>query len=232
VRTALLLGLSGLGSCVAQEKYQEALDTAKLYQRMVHDLEQYQGELEAEVDELRRHGTLRGAPVETSFMDPIDERLEELRRLEERIAGIGEDGDVTMVTFDGGFGFRLRDSVLFDSGSAELRPAGKQVIEALARDIGSQSYHRIWVRGHTDTDRIVRKETLERFPRGNLELSAARAVSVASVLNASSSVDSKRVVVAGFGPNDPVAANDTADSKQRNRRVEIFVEQVEGGGGS
>ncbi len=220
-----------LASCVSQAKYDEALDTAKLYQRMVHDLEQYQGELESEVDALRMKAELGGTPMETTFTGPIDERLEQLRLLEERIAEIGETGDVTMIRFDGGFGFRLRDSVLFDSASAEVRPAGRKVLEELARDIASQSYHRIWVRGHTDSDRIVRKETRERFPHGNLELSAARAVSVASVLIASSSVDSKRVVVAGFGPNEPVVSNDSADNKQLNRRVEIFVEQTEGSGG-
>lgn len=215
-----------LASCVSQAKYDEALETAKLYQRSAQDLEAYQAELEAEVDRLRALKGLGegGAPVESSFTDPIDARIEELRRIEERIAGLGQAGDVTLVEFDGGYGFRLRDSVLFDSGSAELRPAGRQVLETLARDIASEPFDRIQVRGHTDSDRIVREETRARFPHGNLQLSAARAVSVASVLTGEG-VDATRVVVAGLGPNEPVAANDSAANKQLNRRVEIFVER-------
>jgi flagellar motor protein MotB len=226
---ALVLGLS---SCVSAERYKEAQDATKHYQRALHDLEQYQAQLEAEVEALRaQKGLGSGAPVDATFTKPIDDRIEELRRMEERIAGLGQEGDVTVVDFDGGYGYSLRDSVLFDSGSAEIQPAGLQVLQALAREIEGQAYDRIWVRGHTDSDRIVRKATVARFPHGNLELSAARAIEVASVLVDNGGVDAKRVVVAGFGPNEPVAPNDTAENKRRNRRVEIFVEQPKGAKG-
>ena len=103
------------------------------------------------------------------------------------------------------------------------------MVEALGRELAGESFQRISVRGHTDSDRIVRKETKARFPHGNLQLSAARAVSVAAALTGSTQLDTSRVVVAGYGPNEPVAANDSAENKQRNRRVEIFVETGESG---
>ena len=57
---------------------------------------------------------------------------------------------------------------------------------------------------------------------GNLQLSASRAVEVGAFLT-KSGVSQEKVVVAGFGPAEPVAPNDTADHKRKNRRVEIFV---------
>lgn len=227
----ILLASTGLQSCVTQQRYQESQDTAKLYQRMVHDLELYQDQLEAEVDALRSRVALVGGevPMDASYASAIDARLAELKEMEARIAGVSDTGGVSLVTFDGGYGYRLQDSVLFDSGSSEVRQNGQAVLAQLAREIQARPYVRIWVRGHTDSDPIVRPQTKERYPRGNLELSAARAVEVAALVIADG-VDSKRVVVAGLGPNDPVAQNDSADNKQKNRRVEIFVEEEQGAG--
>jgi chemotaxis protein MotB len=83
------------------------------------------------------------------------------------------------------------------------------------------------VRGHTDSDPVVRPATLQKFPHGNLQLSAARAVEVASVLTASGGVPKDMVAVAGFGPYEPLVTNDSADNKRLNRRVEIFVAKGE-----
>ena len=228
-----LLTVFGLNSCVSMERFQASQDETKHYQRAHHDLEQYQTELEAEVEGLRAQVSLRdgSAPVDATFTQPIDDRLEELRRIEERIAGIGSNqGDVTVVAFDGGFGYSLRDSVLFDSGSAEIQPEGIKILDALADDIKSQNFDRIWVRGHTDSDPIKKPETLRKYPAGNLQLSAMRAIEVASIL-IRDGVDRKRVVIAGFGPNESVAPNTSAANKRKNRRVEIFIEQPGGSGG-
>ncbi len=237
IHTGLLaLSLALAASCVSQERYKEALDTGKLYQRMAHDLEQYQDVLEAEVESLRAQLALGGDPnagdaIESSFQEAIDARLAELEALESRIAGISGDGSVTVVTFDGGYGYRLQNSVLFDSASSEIRPGGRAVLAELAREIQSRPYARIQVRGHTDSDPIVRPETKQRFPHGNIQLSTARAIEVAALLVADGSVDQDRVVVTGFGPNEPVATNGTAEGKQMNRRVEIYVEEEEETGG-
>ncbi len=230
ILTAAVFLSVGLSSCVSTARYKESQDATKHYQRAHHDLELYQAELEAEVEALRAQAGLGGptATVDSSFTRTIDERLEQLREMESRIAGLGQDGDVTVVEFDGGFGYSLRDSVLFDSGSATLQPEGLQILQALASEIRTQNFDRIWVRGHTDSDRIVKPATIKRFPNGNLELSAHRAIQVASVLTRDGGVDAKRVVIAGFGANLPVAPNSSAENKRLNRRVEIYIEQPGG----
>ena len=91
-------------------------------------------------------------------------------------------------------------------------------------EIASQPFERIWVRGHTDNDPVKKPATIEKFPHGNLQLSAARAVEVAALL-ADNGIPQDRLVVAGFGPTEPVAPNDQSENKRKNRRVEIFVLQ-------
>ncbi|MEM7308705.1 MAG: OmpA family protein [Planctomycetota bacterium] len=216
--TASLLLLS---SCVSQQRYDEALQEARYYQRMYQDLEPVNGELEAENALLRGQLDLyeREQPIEAVFTADIDKRLEDLQRI---ASGLGNaPGDVTVLQVQGGYGFRLADAVLFSSGSSEVTPEGQSVLTELAQDISSRPFERLWVRGHTDSDPIVKETTRRLFPT-NLHLSAARALGVATALVADGIAPGK-VAIAGFGPNEPVASNTSADGKRQNRRVELFV---------
>ena len=231
-RSALLLSAATLllASCVSQERYDEALQEARYYQRMYQDLEPAAGEIEAENARLRGQLELyeNEHPVDASFTKDVDAKLAELERLAQ---GFGTaPGDVTVLQVQGGYGYRLADAVLFPSGSADLSPEGQALLQKLAADIATRPYERVWVRGHTDTDPIKKPETMEKFPT-NLHLSASRALTVAQDLIADG-LPSQKVVVAGFGPNEPVASNTSADGKRQNRRVEIFViedEAIAGG---
>ena len=106
--------------------------------------------------------------------------------------------------------------------SDAIKPEGREILLKVAQQIASQPYQRIWVRGHTDSDPVKRASTVERFPHGNLQLSAARAVEVGAVLGANGLAQDK-LIVAGFGPSEPVVPNTSAENKRRNRRVEIYV---------
>ena len=229
---AVLIGLCLLGSaCVAQTRYDEALSENKYYQVKNQDLESFQRKLEAENARLKGELAIyQGSiPIDASVTKDLDERLERLRTITE---SIGEaPGDVTLVPVEGGYGVSVADAVLFDSGSSEIKPEGRLLLQQVAQQIVSQPYQRIWVRGHTDTDPVKRASTVERFPHGNVQLSAARSIEVAALLF-ESGIQQERVVVAGFGASEPVAPNDNAENKRKNRRVEIFVlDESPGDGG-
>ncbi len=209
-------------SCVAQETYDQAELTAKHYQDQSIRAEAELARLE---DENRRlKAQLEAAQVnvsEAGFTEDIDARLQNLRSI---LAELGsQPGDVTKIQVPGGYVYRVKDSVLFDLGSAEIRADGQRVLGEVAADIKSRPFGSVYVRGHTDNLPVKKTETLARFPHGNLQLSAARAVEVAAFLTGKADVDDGRVVVMGFGPNEPVAPNDTEANRQRNRRVDIFV---------
>jgi chemotaxis protein MotB len=217
---ALLLGST---SCISQAQYDEAVAERNLLMRENQDYRSYMGELEAKNEQLAGQLALFEGrqEIEAGYTQDIDERMAELDRI---ASGIGAaPGDITIVPVEGGYGLRLKDSVLFDSGKSEVRAEGRALLIKTAKEIASRDFARIQVRGHTDNTPVKKPATLKRFPHGNLQLSTARAVEVAALLIAEGGIDSKRIIVAGFGANQPIASNDTAANKQLNRRVEIFV---------
>lgn len=118
--------------------------------------------------------------------------------------------------------FIFQSEVLFDSGSAELKPEGRQELRKLAialldisRSIPTELNWVLRVDGHTD-DRPI--NTVE-FP-SNWYLSTARAISVINFLR-SEGVPGERLVAAGFGEYHPLDASGTVSALQRNRRIEF-----------
>lgn len=218
---ALTCALVLTTSCVSRQRYDETQLAAKHYQKTTLDYERQIAALETENASLRRQLKASEMNVQNASAD-LDERL---RSLNEKIAEMGTNpGDITKFRVDGGYVYQVKEAILFALGSSDLSAEGQQaLIETVAPDINSRAHGRIYVRGHTDSVPVKKPETLAKFPHGNLQLSAARAVEVAALLVEKGKVANDRVVVMGFGPSDPVAPNDNAENRQRNRRVEIFV---------
>ncbi len=109
------------------------------------------------------------------------------------------------------------DIVLFEPGSATIRPEGQQVLDRISRQLVVLPNH-ITVEGHTDDVPIS-----GTFP-SNWELSTARASSVLRSLIALHGLDPSHGTASGFADQKPVAPNDTAKGRAKNRRVEIVIE--------
>ncbi len=113
--------------------------------------------------------------------------------------------------------------VLFDSGEADLTPAARRMLGEFAEVFQSPEARdlKIMVVGHTDPRGIKGREARQKYPN-NWMLSTARAVSVVERLR-EAGLPEKRMGVAGFAQYQPISSNDTASSRKKNRRVEIFV---------
>jgi chemotaxis protein MotB len=118
---------------------------------------------------------------------------------------------------------KLDTDVLFDSGDASLKPDADRVLAEIAEIFSSPeaSQLKLMVVGHADAQGIKGRELRERYPT-NWHLSAGRALSVADWLR-KSGIPESRMGVTGFGQYQPIASNDTDESRERNRRVEIYV---------
>lgn len=114
---------------------------------------------------------------------------------------------------------RIREKGSFKSGSAEMKPAYRDVMKEV-RSVLALKPGRILVQGHTDDIPI----NTARF-RSNWELSAARAVSVAHELMQGGYISSSRFEVSGKADTAPLVPNESAENRARNRRVEIVIEQ-------
>lgn len=211
-----------LVSCVSTKDHNDAVALAKHYQTKLHESEERMTQLESENAKLKKAMAQSDVTslAEAGYGD-IDERLSELQS---RIDSLGRPlQDIERFDVEGGYVLMVQDKILFDSGSADLSAEGKSAIAKIAGEIAAQSHGRIWVRGHTDSDPVSKPQTKQRFPHGNLQLSAMRAVEVAAALSSTDKVKSRDIVVAGFGQYDPLKKNDNSDNKRMNRRVEIFV---------
>jgi flagellar motor protein MotB len=114
----------------------------------------------------------------------------------------------------------ISGSVLFAFNSADLQPEGRQLLKSLASPLATYLQSRdeiLMVSGFTD-DRQVRGGN-QRFA-DNWELSAQRALTVTRAL-IEEGVPSSSIFAAAFGAEQPVASNDGADGRSRNRRVEM-----------
>jgi len=114
----------------------------------------------------------------------------------------------------------LSSPALFDSGSAELKPAGWPLLRELAKHQKHMANVLI-VEGHTDNVPI----RSERF-QSNWELSAARAFTVLQFF-VSEGIEPKRLAAHGYGEFRPLVPNDSEENRGRNRRIEITIPRGE-----
>jgi outer membrane protein OmpA-like peptidoglycan-associated protein len=107
----------------------------------------------------------------------------------------------------------FESEILFDSGSATLYPGSFDRLRALAQTLNRYPKSDVIIKGHTDS---VGEESF------NQTLSERRADGVRNFMIAEGVVPS-RITAIGFGESVPVAGNETAQGRQRNRRVEIEI---------
>jgi chemotaxis protein MotB len=114
----------------------------------------------------------------------------------------------------------VAEQLFFDSGRAALKETGKEVLKKVADAIKSYEDKAIRVVGHTDNVPIT--GGLQKVFPSNWELSAARATTVVRFLQ-DSGIAPERLIATGRAEYAPVAPNDNAEGRQKNRRIEITL---------
>ena len=185
------------------QKQLALIDQQKLY------VQQADEEIQAMYSQME---TIAGLRV--SILEQIRDRIAEVMGDPSKVS-IGDNGNII-----------LSDSVLFDSGSAQIKPESipllNQLIEVFAQFLddseNAQYVESIVISGHTDSD---------GNPEENRILSTSRANSVLNYLlsmqNAKLAPYSKMFCAAGYGQDRPVQTNATMEGKAANRRIEISM---------
>ena len=109
----------------------------------------------------------------------------------------------------------LDSGVLFDVDKYDVRPKAEEVLKNLAIVLKEMDVKNFEIDGHTDSD---------GSDEYNQVLSEKRANSVKNFL-VSQGVTAE-ITTKGYGESKPVASNDTAEGKQKNRRVEIIIPTI------
>jgi len=130
-----------------------------------------------------------------------------------------DDQDISINVEKGVVYVSISDKLLFNSGSSKLSPEALNVLGKVAQVLKAQSDLEFMVEGHTDN-----KSAKEGAPfQDNWELSAQRAASVVRALENDFEIAPERMTVAGRSEYAPIADNDSAEGRARNRRTRIVI---------
>jgi flagellar motor protein MotB len=206
------LGVMKARLAVAKEAAENAAQQAADYQGMAEKAKASDAELAALRARIAELEAMSGATNRIVLPEALDDKLEQFAK-----AYVG------LVTYDPDTGMiKYNDTdLLFELGSDTVRPSAMDSLKKLAEIIASPeaAAFDIVIVGHTDTTRVARPESIQRFG-DNWGLSAFRARSVMNALK-NSGVNEGKMAIVGFGLFRPISTD-----KAKNRRVEIFFERA------
>lgn len=142
------------------------------------------------------------------------------KRIREQIAEYKLQNNVNVELVKNGFGITLSAPLLFDKGSAKLKPSAKEFLSRLILMLSEMKGVTVRVEGHTD-DTPIHSPI---YP-SNWELSAARAASVVRFF-VENGFDPNFIYAVGMGEYHPKVPNVSEENRAKNRRIEIFVEYI------
>ena len=197
----------------------EAEDKARLQQeqsQLSASLEEERQRLKAEAEDKARLEQERAAK---------EEEIRRLTRTQEELSRSLQDeiakGNITIQQVRDRLTINMVDRVLFDSGRAQIKPAGLKVLKQVSDVLNKITDKQIRIEGHTDNVPISTK-LQDRF-KTNWELSTARATTVVRFLIDQGGVQPQTLSAVGYADTHPIAANDSEQGRTSNRRIEIVL---------
>lgn len=195
-------------------RIKELSDTLESKNARILELKTEVGSLSQEkakaIDEKERTLT----KLKTTYSDLVSELNREVKKGEIEISQLRDKLSLRMV-----------EKILFDSGSADIKKEGKEVLNKVAAILKKVSDKQIRVEGHTDNIPIGRR-SVHKFPT-NWELSTARATNVLRYLAENAGIDPKFLSSTGYAEFRPIASNNTPEGRAKNRRIEIVLVPIE-----
>jgi chemotaxis protein MotB len=186
--------------------------------------------LKTEVDELKTEV----AVLEEEKQRALEAKKEAVADLQgtydELVGELNEEiqkGRIAVSQLQDKLSLSMVDKILFDSGSAAVKPEGRAVLDRVAEILVKVEGKQIRIEGHTD-DVPIGPGLMDRFPT-NWELSTARATTVVRYLTEQGGLEAVKLSAAGYSQYRPVASNETPEGKARNRRIAIVLipEEIE-----
>jgi chemotaxis protein MotB len=178
------------------QQQQDNIDTLKMELEKRKSVIQLQGKVIQLLDDTKK-------TIETSLKDQIAAQEIEVVEVDDKLKVI------------------FVDRILFDSGSVEINPRGKELLMIMAGSLKDNKEQNIVVEGHTDNVPLS-PALRKRFP-SNWELSTARAATVARFFQEEGGIAAEKLSARGYSFYRPVASNETAEGRHQNRRIEIIL---------
>ncbi|MCH7323224.1 flagellar motor protein MotB [Solibacillus sp. MA9] len=156
----------------------------------------------------------------SKYMEDQERLKESQNRVDEFIAVNELEKQFETKLTEEGLLITIRDSVLFDTGRADVKAEYDSIADELSKLLMFNPPRNIVITGHTDNVPINTNEF-----DSNWDLSVMRAVNfMKEVVAGNKELDPKYFSVKGFGEYSPIASNDTEEGRAKNRRVEVLVQ--------
>ena len=213
--------LAQVGASAEREsaRADEAEREARLHAQSMSLLNSRVAELETLLEDLRQTSAQLATQVaeRESQLEAQRSMQEELvEELQQEIA----EGQIQVKRLKGQVRVDMDDEILFDSGAAAVKPAGRAVLQRIA-EVLKRTRRMVQIQGHTDNVPIVGR-LAQRYAT-NWELSAARAVNVARYLHEEAGLDPALLSASGLSEYRPRASNENEAGRRENRRIEIVL---------
>jgi chemotaxis protein MotB len=216
---ALGLGLGGAG-CVSTSKYKKLQTDSQALQKQLADANAKSTGLEQQISTLNENNDALNQEKEAlkkASEDSKNQYSSLVNKLQQEVT----NGQLQITQYKNMLTVDVAEKIFFASGSATLKATGKSVLKKVADAIAPYQDKLIRVVGYTDNVKLG-KALREKFP-SNWELSCARAVNVVRFLQDKGNIAPERLIASGRGEFAPIASNDTAEGRQKNRRIEITL---------
>ena len=203
-----------------QQQLASAQRKAAGWQEQMGVREQQISQLEASAAKLEKEkGALEARSAELEAKSAkLEAKSAQYEQLTASLQGQIASGQVEISELRGKMTVKLKDKVLFASGSTALGKEGRAALDAVAQAFTSLKGKNVMVAGYTDDVPIGAKSGF----KDNWDLSTARAVTVVRYLQ-SKGVAPAILGATGFSEYRPLAANETLEGRSQNRRIEIAL---------
>jgi chemotaxis protein MotB len=130
-----------------------------------------------------------------------------------------EGKGLTVEQRDGKVYVSMENKLLFSSGSWSVGSEGRRAVEQLGSVLGDNPDIAVLIEGHTDNVPYKGSGQLS----GNWDLSTKRATAIVNILRENATINPENLTAAGRGEFAPIASNDSAEGKAKNRRIEVVL---------
>jgi chemotaxis protein MotB len=130
-----------------------------------------------------------------------------------------EGKGLTVEQRDGKVYVSMENKLLFSSGSWAVGVEGRKAVQQLGSVLAENPEIAILIEGHTDNVPYTGTQQI----KGNWDLSTKRATAIVQILRENQQINPENLTAAGRGEHAPIASNETAEGKAKNRRIEVIL---------
>jgi chemotaxis protein MotB len=153
----------------------------------------------------------------------INAQSENLKKLKETLSkalNAFEGKGLTVEQKNGKVYVSMENKLLFQTGSWAVGSEGRKAVVEVGKVLGQNPEITVLIEGHTDNDKFA--GAMGQI-ENNWDLSTKRATAIVNILGENKSINKQSLTAAGRGEYAPLASNESAEGKAKNRRIEIIL---------